>query len=316
MTKIRSRDASRIEDRRGSGGGGLGGLGDVLGGSLGRSGGGGGGFPIPGGLVKGGGGLVGLLIIAAVIFLPKLLGGGLGGNGSSLAPAADQGTQGTQGSSESCSTEQEQVLCGAVNDVAEFWIKEMPVAFNRQYEEAPTVFFTDATNTGCGQASAQTGPFYCPVDRKAYFDLDFLTQLQDTVRRDRRPGDAVHRRPRVRAPHPEPGRHQRAGAAGAASRPVAGQPVLGRARVAGRLLRRRVGGQRPPTAGCSTIRRRSRRRSTPPPQSVTTASSRRRRAAVDPESFTHGTSAQRVEWFKRGYDTGDPNRCTTFSEVL
>jgi len=37
---------------------------------------------------------------------------------------------------------------------------------------------------------------------------------------------------------------------------------------------------------------------------------------VDPESFTHGTSAQRVQWFKRGYDTGDPNRCSTFSEVL
>src|SRR5262245_60138332 len=178
MTKIRSRNASRIEDRRGAGGGGLGGLGDVLGGSLGRSG-GGGGFPIPGGLVKGGGGLVGLLIIAAVIFLPKLLGGGLGGNGSSLAPAADQGSQGTTGSSETCSTELEQVLCGAVNDVSEFWINEMPVAFNRDYQEAPTVFFSDFTHTGCGQASAQTGPFYCPVDRKVYFDLDFLTQLQN-----------------------------------------------------------------------------------------------------------------------------------------
>ncbi len=37
---------------------------------------------------------------------------------------------------------------------------------------------------------------------------------------------------------------------------------------------------------------------------------------VDPESWTHGSSAQRVEWFRRGYDTGDPQRCTTFSEVL
>ena len=85
-------------------------------------GGGGGGFPIPGGLVKGGGGLIGLLIVAAVFILPKLLGGGLGGNGSSLTPAADSGSQGTTGSSETCSTELEQVLCGAVNDVADFWI--------------------------------------------------------------------------------------------------------------------------------------------------------------------------------------------------
>ena len=73
MTKIRSRNASRIEDRRGAESGGLGGLGDVLGGSLGRGGGGGGGFPLPGGLVKGGGGLIGLLIIAAVILLIALV---------------------------------------------------------------------------------------------------------------------------------------------------------------------------------------------------------------------------------------------------
>ena len=179
MTKIRSRNASRIEDRRGAGGGGLGGLGDVLGGSLGR-GGGGGGFPIPGGLAKGGGGLIGLLIIAAVIFLPKLLGGGLGGSGSSLTPASDQGAQGTQGSDETCSTELEQALCGAVNDVSEYWIRAMPAAFNREYVEAPTVFFSDFTNTGCGQASAQTGPFYCPLDGRVYFDLEFLTQLQQT----------------------------------------------------------------------------------------------------------------------------------------
>ena len=41
------------------------------------------------------------------------------------------------------------------------------------------MFFTGATNTGCGQASAQVGPFYCPADEKVYFDLDFLTQLQN-----------------------------------------------------------------------------------------------------------------------------------------
>src|SRR5262245_48462568 len=161
MTKIRSTNASRIEDRRGAGGGGLGGLG----------GGGMGGLPIPGGLLKGGGGIMGLLIVAAVFLLPKLLGGGLGG--SSPSPAANQADEATRGGEQTCSTDLEQQLCGAVNDVSEYWIRELPKAFNRDYQEAPTVFFSGATNTGCGQASAEVGPFYCPLDGKAYFDLDF-----------------------------------------------------------------------------------------------------------------------------------------------
>ena len=178
------------------------------------------------------------------------------------------------------------------------------------------MFFSDATNTGCGQASAQTGPFYCPVDRKVYFDLDFLTAAPGHVRCHRRPRHAVHRRPRVRAPRPEPGRHQRADATGAAGRPVTRQPVLGRARVAGRLLRRRRGRDNVRDRGLFDN-----------PQEVEEALNaaaavgddriqQKTQGRVDPESFTHGTSAQRVAWFKRGFDTGDPNRCTTFSEVL
>jgi len=311
MTKIRSRDASRIEDRRGSGGGGLGGLGDVLGGSLGRSG-GGGGFPIPGGLVKGGGGLVGLIIVAAVFLLPKLFGGGLGGTGSSLAPAADQGTQ---GNAESCSTEQEQVLCGAVNDVAEFWIKEMPIAFNRQYEEAPTVFFTDSTDTGCGQASAQTGPFYCPVDRKAYFDLGFLTQLQDTF------GATGDLATQYIVAH-EYGHHIQNLVGINDQMQQAQQNDPSRANQYSVALEL----QADCFAGvwADSVRDRG---LFDTPQEIDEALNaaaavgddriqQKTQGRIDPESFTHGTSAQRVQWFKRGYDTGDPNRCTTFSEVL
>ena len=67
----------------------------------------------------------------------------------------------------------------AVNDVSDYWIVEYPRAFDGEYREADTVFFAGATNTGCGQASAQIGPFYCPADELVYFDLDFLTQLQN-----------------------------------------------------------------------------------------------------------------------------------------
>jgi uncharacterized protein len=314
MTKIRSTNAGRIEDRRGSGGGGLGGLGGVLGGGLGR-GGGGGGFPIPGGLLKGGGGLMGLLVIAAVFILPRLLGGGLGGNGSSLTPAADQGSQGTQGNAESCSTELEQVLCGAVNDVSDFWIKEMPTAFNREYQEAPTVFFSDATNTGCGQASAQTGPFYCPVDGRVYFDLDFLTQLQDTFGAT---GDLASQ---YIVAH-EYGHH--------VQNLVGINEQMQQAQQADPSRSNQYSVALELQADCfagvwaDTVRDRGLFDNPQEIQEALNAAAavgddriqQKTQGRVDPESFTHGTSAQRVEWFKRGFDTGDPNRCSTFSEVV
>ena len=103
MTKIRSRDASRIQDRRGRGGGGggglpgglPGGLGDLLKGGLGGGARGGGrGLPIPGGaggmgkLLKGGGGLMMILVLGAVFILPKLLGGAATATNPNLAPAS------------------------------------------------------------------------------------------------------------------------------------------------------------------------------------------------------------------------------------
>ena len=188
MTKIRSRSSSRIQDRRGQGGGGMsGGLGDILGGSLGGRGrGGGGGLPIPGGLgglVKGGGGLVALLVLGAVFILPKLLGaGGVGGlptGGAPVAPPAVEDGSTAPGGETPCESELEQILCGATDDVSEYWISELPQSFGVDYVDTQTVFFSGVTNTGCGQASSQTGPFYCPLDSLVYFDLDFLVTLQE-----------------------------------------------------------------------------------------------------------------------------------------
>ena len=82
------------------------------------------------------------------------------------------------------------------------------------YEPTETVFFSGATNTGCGQATSQIGPFYCPVDELVYFDLEFLAAAAGAARRRRRPRRPVHRRPRVRTPRAERARHQRRGAAG------------------------------------------------------------------------------------------------------
>ncbi len=93
----------------------------------------------------------------------------------------------------------------------------------------------------------------------------------------------------------------------------AGQRAQRSRRAAGRLLRRRLGRALADRsrAGASS-RATSRRRSTPPRRSATTPCSARPRGTVVPETFTHGTSAQRVSWFKRGVESGSVDRCNTF----
>ncbi len=281
MTKIRSTDDSRIQDRRGQGGGG----GFSFPG-LGRSG---GSLPIPGGKA-GGGGLIGLLVIAAIIFLPRLLGGGGGTN--LLAPEADQQVAEGGGDGEACQTEAEQIVCGANNDVQDYWERAYPQAFGQPYTDTELVFFSGGTNTGCGPASSQTGPFYCPADALVYIDLDFLDQLQSDFGA---PGDlatAVHRRPRVRPPRAEPHRAERRRPAGERRDAAADGR---RPRVAGRLLRRGLGPRRRPAPRCRTVRSSSSHEEISEALEAAAAVGDDRiqmqtQGRVDPESFTHGTS--------------------------
>jgi predicted metalloprotease len=124
--------------------------------------------------MKGGGGLLGLLVIAAIIFLPRLL--------SSSDDTVDDNVvgeaSGEAGDDATCDSEIEQILCGANEDVQDFWEREYPAAFGGAYDDTLMVFFSGGTSTECGTASSQVGPFYCPGDRLVYFDLDFLEQLQ------------------------------------------------------------------------------------------------------------------------------------------
>ena len=327
MTKIRSRSSSRIQDRRGQGGGGAsGGLGDLLKGGLGGgSRGGGGGLPIPGGsgglggIAKGGGGLVAILILGAVFILPKLLGGGGIGSaldgGSPVAPATEGGSSATGGGEAACDSELEQILCGATDDVSEYWIDQLPLSFGVDYIDTQTVFFSGFTNTGCGQASSQTGPFYCPLDSLVYFDLDFLVTLQNQFGAT---GDLAaqyivahefgHHVQNVlgineqlrRAQQEDPQRANQYSVAlelqadcfaGAWARDASDRELFDDPREVEEALDAAA------AVGDDAIQQKTSGR-------------------VDPESWTHGSSAQRVQWFQRGYQTGDPQSCSTFSEVL
>src|SRR3954469_446258 len=116
----------------------------------------------PIGAVGGGFGLIGVL-------LTLLLGGNVLGDsgGSSAASRPDDPND-----------QQAQFVEGAVGDIQAFWTDEF-ARNGRQYQETKLVLFTQATNTGCGFASADTGPFYCPPDGKVFIDLGFFQELSD-----------------------------------------------------------------------------------------------------------------------------------------
>jgi Predicted metalloprotease len=154
----RPSSTTQVEDRRGDGGsgGGLGGM---------RMG--GGGIPLPLG-----GGLGGLVLVIIVIVVLNLMGGTAGTTGSlqgapggaiaSLAPGDDQG----------------QFINAVTVDVQTFWGDEFSAAGNT-YPVTVLVLFSDSTQSACGVASAQTGPFYCPGDQKVYLDSAFFDELHN-----------------------------------------------------------------------------------------------------------------------------------------
>jgi uncharacterized protein len=134
------------------------------------------------GLAVGGGGLGLAGLVVYLLFALLSGGGGLG----QLAPLEDQrvGRGDTPGEvSQECRTgedaneRQDCRIVGVVNSVQRFWDS----VFNRsgrRYAYVDTVFFTDQVQTGCGFASSQVGPFYCPRDERVYIDLGFFDELE------------------------------------------------------------------------------------------------------------------------------------------
>ena len=136
----------------------------------------------PGGLAVGGGGL-GIAAVVIYLLITVLSGGDALGE---LAPLDQQQVQ--QGDtpsevSQECQTaedaneRQDCRIVGVVNSVQRFWGSVFERS-NREYQFANTVFFTDQVQTGCGFASSQVGPFYCPRDQRVYIDLGFFDELQ------------------------------------------------------------------------------------------------------------------------------------------
>ena len=174
-------DATQVDDMR-SGGSGAGS--SYSGGSVGGMGGGGGGGM---GLPRVGGGLGLLLTVGLLLF--KLFAGGGGastlqtlpsaqGGGQIQAPAGDNSKL-----AENCktgadaNTKQDCALLASINSVQKFWSAEFPKQ-GLQYSTAKTRFFRDQISTGCGPAESAMGPFYCPADQYVYLDQGFFDEFK------------------------------------------------------------------------------------------------------------------------------------------
>lgn len=183
-----------------------------------------------------------------------------------------------------------------------------------QYEEPTLVFFNGAVQSACGYANAAVGPFYCPSDRKVYLDLDFLQQLQAQFGAQ---GDFAQ----AYILSHEVGHHV--------------QTLLGTTQYVSNVRSRqsqeeqnamsvRLELQADCFAGVwakNAMAQNLILDQEDLEEGLGAASAvgddriqKRQQGYVVPDSFTHGTSAQRVSWFKTGFTTGDPDRCDTFKQ--
>ncbi|MEV0586581.1 neutral zinc metallopeptidase [Nonomuraea sp. NPDC050310] len=252
----------------------------------------GGGFP--GGGLAIGGGITG--IIALIVALVFGVGGG-GGGGEGGQPA---GVQPTSNLSEQCRTgadadqSEKCRVVGVVNSIQAYWREALP-----GYEQAKTTLFSQAVQTGCGDATSAVGPFYCPRDRRVYLDLTFFDQLQSQFGAKGGPFAQAY----VIA-H-EYGHHVQNLTGGLSGGGSVGTELQADC-FAGVWTKNAVdtGFFEAPFTDAQIA------------EALDAAAAvgddriqERTQGRVDPDSFTHGSSEQRVNAFKTGYAGGDPNGC-------
>ena len=271
------RESENVEDARGSGGGRL-----VLGGGIGT-------------------------VIVVVLYLL------LGGDPQALFNSQQaQLPQSAQIDTQAPRDEASKFVAVVLADTEDGW-NEVFRQMGRKYEEPRLVLFTDVIQSGCGFASGATGPFYCPQDRRVYIDLGFFRQLQERLGAG---GDFAE----AYVIAHEVGHHVQ-NLLGITDRVEAARRRVSESeynRLSVRLelqadflagVWARYADRVKHVVEAGDIEEAMRAASAVGDDRL----QRRSRGYVVPDSFTHGTSEQRVRWFRRGYETGDVSQGDTFN---
>lgn len=265
-----------------------------------------GGLPIGGGSV-GCGGIV-ILLIGALVFgvdlSPLVSDGGtpMAQQQQSNAPGAVQGTA-------ACSTDANaKEMCNALLSLNQTWSR-LFAAQNARFQPPKLSFYDQSGNSGCGSAQSAMGPFYCPNDRGIYLDTSFFRQMEQQLGAS---GDFA----RYYVIAHEYGHHIQT-ITGLSQQVQQAQARSSQAQ--GNAIQVRMELQADCYAGVWAAQNKDRidpgdvqeglRAASSIGDDVLMANSGRR---VSPESFTHGTSQQRMEWLNRGLQSGDPAACDTF----
>ena len=275
---LRDGESSNIEDRRGMGGG--------------------------RGLALGGGGIGTLLLILAVWLCggdPRALLEQLGGGAAQQVQQQPQ-TRNNQAQND----DQRQFVSAVLKSTEDVWNQILPQQARARYVEPKLVLFTDQTTSACGYASSATGPFYCPGDNKLYLDFGFFRELSN---RFGAPGDFAQ----AYVIAHEVGHHV--------------QNLLGtmdKVNAAGNSnqLSVRLELQADCYAGvwANYVQKKGLLEAGDVEEAMKAAAAvgddniqKQAQGYVVPESFTHGSSQQRMSWFNKGFQAGDIRQCNTFA---
>ncbi|QQS32261.1 MAG: zinc metallopeptidase [Acidobacteriota bacterium] len=249
-----------------------------------------------------GGGGIGVLILALAIYL-------CGGDPSQLLQLAteQQQSQQTAPAANKVSSEDEnrQFVGAIMGNLEDAWRQILPSQSRARYQDPKLVLFTGQVSSACGYASAASGPFYCPGDSKLYLDFAFFDELR---REFKAPGDFAQ----AYVIAHEFGHH---------IQNLTG--VMSQVQRAGQNNRLSVALEL--QADCyagvwaNFAAKQGRLEKGDPEEALRAAAAvgddviqKRTQGYVVPESFSHGTAQQRMQWFTRGIQSGDMRQCETF----